>query len=232
MAPKIVVHVDSSTPIDLEISVKDDEATVSVVGSSSDKVSGKGCKGIEKEGSSMTSGALGKCKNEGYVKIEKDDGEKTTSYEDWDVVPASSGSPHPPSHSPPSSASPHPPSHSPPGHDKSVVRTPSPLPEDDAQAGRQIYVICIRTGERIHYPTCGMVRKMREKDVIKRPLCPDCLGEGLSSNEQTLFFNFERPAFIHRAQPDNTCPCLHGSPLVQYCARTVQPCKQCIRISR
>ena len=100
MAPKIVVHVDSSAPIDLEISVKDGEATVSVAGSSSDKVRGKGCKGIEKEGSSMTSGALGKCKNEGYVKIEKDDGEKTTSYEDWDVVPASSGSPHPPSHCP------------------------------------------------------------------------------------------------------------------------------------
>ena len=229
MAPKIVVHVDSDSPVDVEINV----SRASGAKGSEDKVTEREFKGAEKKGSSSVNLKVeeGKKKIEGYATA-ADDGEKSSSNGDWDMIPTSSASPHPPSCSPPKSSSPHPPSHSPPGRGKGAEEIPSTSPENETSSELPIYVICIRTGERIHATACGMVRKMKEKDVVKRPLCLDCLAEGLSSNEQTLCFNFERPTYIHKVQQDNTCPCLQGSPLVQYCARTVKPCKQCIRISK
>ncbi|CAK9101748.1 unnamed protein product [Durusdinium trenchii] len=229
MAPKIVVHVDSDSPVDVEINV----SRASGAKGSEDKVTEREFKGAEKKGSSSVNLKV----EEGKKKIERyataaDDGEKSSSNGDWDMIPTSSASPHPPSCSPPKSSSPHPPSHSPPGRGKGAEEIPSTSPANETSSEPPIYVICIRTGERIHATACGMVRKMKEKDVVKRPLCPDCLAEGLSSNEQTLCFNFERPTYIHKVQQDNTCPCLQGNPLVQYCTRTVKPCKQCIRISK
>ena len=225
MAPKIFVHVDSDSPVDVEINV----SRASGAKGSEDKVTEREFKGAEKKGSSSVNLKVeeGKKKIEGHA-IAADDGEKSSSNGDWDMIPTSSASPHPPSCSPPKSSSPHPPSHS--RQDVARGQKRSHRPHRRMRRARSeppIYVICIRTGERIHATACGMVRKMKEKDVVKRPLCPDCLAEGLSSNEQTLCFNFERPTYIHKVQQDNTCPCLQGNPLVQYCTRTVKPCKQC-----
>ena len=51
MAPKIVVHVDSDSPVDVEINV----SRASGAGSSEDKASEKEFKGVEKRGSSSVS---------------------------------------------------------------------------------------------------------------------------------------------------------------------------------
>ena len=212
MAPKIVVHVDSDSPVDVEINV----SRASGAKGSEDKVTEREFKGAEKKGSSSVNLKVeeGKKNIEGYATA-ADDGEKSSSNGDWDMIPTSSASPHPPSCSPPKSSSPHPPSHSPPGRGKGAEEIPSTSPANETSSEPPIYVICIRTGERIHATACGLVRKMKEKDVVKRPLCPDCLAEGLVAMSRPCASILNaRPTFT-RVQPDNTCPCLQGNPLVQ-----------------
>ena len=146
-------------------------------------------------------------------------GEKSSSTEDWCMIPPSSSSPHPPSYSPPKSASPRPPSHSPPGRGNGADVIPSLSPENETSIEQPLYVICIRTGERIHATACVMVGKMTEKDVVKRPLCPDCLGEGFSSNgrpcalilsAQLTSIRWMSTATAHVCEAAGTCICAPG----------------------
>lgn len=123
---------------------------------------------------------IDKCHDSGPPAIQDnhDDENETDAWEEVIGVESGSPDPQPPSYSPPAT--------------ESASETSSSLPREGFGNG-DIFA----TGERLHRPTCSMLKNHKETQLVKRGLCNTCLRNGIQGPNHLLAFSFEHNSCFH-----------------------------------
>ena len=195
--PKVIVSVDLDTdaPVSVEIKVTEKKAD----GSLSESVKGEGVAREKEEGAACLGASAGSSDNQPVSQGSKgktldQKGSKPVAVsenndEEWEQIPTtvdelasdeSDPGPWPPSHSP---TTPVPPDHSPPGRQVSESSTPDRnlherlFPHPPPVRG---LCLCVKSGERLHVPSCSMLKHHRDASLAKNlEFCPNVLDGGL-----------------------------------------------------
>ena len=227
MAPKVVINIDSDSPVNIEVNVSGQSEPANSKG----VTGGKGYSKAKSAnvGSSTTSASVDPASSAAsaptgpnLVSTPGNPKAESMGEGDWErVEPADQlGSPVPPSHSPDSPV---------PLSDSLPMAAPiAGPPESESESSTTPLLerefVATKSGRAFHLRTCGMLKnKVGNKLHLGLKCCPVCTGPRPLRNEWRFALCHENPRKMHLMAADGSTHCRMNS-----IDAVLTPCKQCI----